>query len=225
MQDFHGYLFTNLEAVGTKSEGPVYFLQVFDRQTIRRVKVLKEVYPWEKDPTLHPFLDQKITILGDSQQDCIACRGIRADVPHAPQVDPELLELTLRLDPEAPNPLYVNKMPPGPNTTHLELTLIVKWPYRSIWWSLCPTSQVYDFFISDEDGVMKKWSDDQVFLARETPIRLIGEKEYAFTEVWELGSDIFADEGTYMATARFVAGGQSIEKRFEVKFARIEQAT
>ena len=58
---FYGYLFSKLHLIGSKSEGPSYYLQQWD---YTEVLVQKKVHPWLPDPTLHKFLNQKVTIVG-----------------------------------------------------------------------------------------------------------------------------------------------------------------
>jgi hypothetical protein len=62
MATFHGYLFSKLTAIGSKSEGPQYYLQQPD---YHELVVRKKVALWEKDPQLHPHLDSKVVIEGD----------------------------------------------------------------------------------------------------------------------------------------------------------------
>ena len=59
---FDGYLFSKLALIGTKSEGPAYFLQQWD---YREIPVDKRSFPWMPDPELHPFLNKKVTISGE----------------------------------------------------------------------------------------------------------------------------------------------------------------
>jgi hypothetical protein len=61
MARFDGYLFSKLALIGTKSEGPSYFLQQWD---YREIPVVKRSFPWKPDPELHRFLDRKVTIWG-----------------------------------------------------------------------------------------------------------------------------------------------------------------
>ena len=61
MERFDGYLFSKLHLIGSKSEGPTYFLQQFD---YKEYKVIKHAQLWEEDPELHKFLARKVTIEG-----------------------------------------------------------------------------------------------------------------------------------------------------------------
>ena len=68
MTVFNGYLFSKLAAIGTKSEGPKYFLQQAD---YHELVVCKKVEHWQKDPVLHPHLDFKVVIEGELLPDGI----------------------------------------------------------------------------------------------------------------------------------------------------------
>lgn len=61
MEKLAGYLFAKLDAIGTRSEGPVYYLQQYD---YKEHVVIKQVNLWEEDPVLHPLIAQKIVLLG-----------------------------------------------------------------------------------------------------------------------------------------------------------------
>lgn len=68
MEKFDGYLFSKLDNIGSRSEGPKYFLQYFDyNESI----VEKKVALFQKDPTLHEFLNKKVTIVGELGHDGI----------------------------------------------------------------------------------------------------------------------------------------------------------
>jgi hypothetical protein len=58
---YDGYLFAKLDKIGTKSEGPVYYLQLFDNKD---VCIKKKSELWENDPVLHNCLGKKVTITG-----------------------------------------------------------------------------------------------------------------------------------------------------------------
>jgi hypothetical protein len=74
MANFNGYLFSKLGAVGTKSEGPVYFLQHFDSKN--DYSILKHATLFQKDEMLHPFLNTKVSIVGDLVNGMIEYRSI-----------------------------------------------------------------------------------------------------------------------------------------------------
>jgi hypothetical protein len=63
MAIYNGYLFSRLGAVGTMSEGPIYYIQHFESN--REYQVRKHSNLWENDADLHPFLNRKVTIEGE----------------------------------------------------------------------------------------------------------------------------------------------------------------
>ena len=79
MATFHGYLFSKLTAIGSKSEGPQYYLQQPD---YHELVVRKQVQLWQKDPRLHPHLDSKVVIEGNLTSTGIVYTSINADHSH-----------------------------------------------------------------------------------------------------------------------------------------------
>ncbi len=75
MESFTGYLFCKLDEFGTRSEGPVYFLQQDDYADIL---VQKRAHPWELDLTLHPHVDKMVQLLGEMGKAGISYEGIKA---------------------------------------------------------------------------------------------------------------------------------------------------
>jgi hypothetical protein len=73
MDKFDGYLFAKLKDIGSWSEGPQYFLQLFDYDEI---PIIKHVDPWEDDPELHSFLGSKVSIQGELDGNSIAYENI-----------------------------------------------------------------------------------------------------------------------------------------------------
>lgn len=68
MNDYKGFLFSKLEAIGSKSEGPVYFIQQFD---YLEIKIVKNANPWEQDPVLQKYLGSKVEINGHLESGCL----------------------------------------------------------------------------------------------------------------------------------------------------------
>jgi len=211
MQRFDGYLFAKLLLIGSYSEGPGYILQQWD---YKELPVIKKVYPWEEDPELHKFLAKKVTIMGKMMEEGIEYKEITELKPA------EVEEKKLKLELKVPEVLWVNKMPgPGPEKQYMPLTLIVEWPYRSIWHGTCPTSQIYDFMIEKDGKTIWKWSDGRVFLQVITPVIIPGGRPIEYPVVWEFSPDEIKEEGTYTAKSLFIASNQTVEKEFEIKFA------
>jgi len=61
---YGGYLFCKLENIGTKSEGPSYYLQQWDNS---EVHIIKNGILWQNDPQLDEHLNTKVTITGTIQ--------------------------------------------------------------------------------------------------------------------------------------------------------------
>lgn len=211
MARFDGYLFSKLHLIGSKSEGPAYFLQQFD---YKEIAVVKQAHLWKEDPKLHKFLATKVTIVGQMTPAGIRYKDI---MRYKPARKERGLEVLLKLGVDV---LWVNKMPPGPQPPQfMDLTLQVKWPYRSIWEGWCPTTQIYDFSIEYKGKTIWRWSDGKVFGQVMTPVRIPGGRFHEFAETWKFNPNDIKSEGTYTARALFVASGQEASKDFEVKFS------
>lgn len=59
---FDGYLFSKLSAIGSKSEGPSYWLQQWD---YKELAIVKHAKAWQDDPALRKLLGTKVTIIGE----------------------------------------------------------------------------------------------------------------------------------------------------------------
>ena len=217
MAKFDGYLFSKLHLIGSKSEGPIYILQRWDYS---ENPVIKKAMVFQEDPNLHKFLGKKVTIEGAFGQDGIRYEKI-SDLSPVPEIEKEAFEphkLEVALKPEH-EVLWVNKMPPQPKPQGMNLTLLVKWPYRSIWHGMCPTSQIYDFFIEKDGKIIWQWSKGQMFLMVFTPVNIPGGDPVEYSVQWSFSSEEIQAEGDYLARAVFIASGQEATKAFQVKFA------
>ena len=58
---YSGYLFAKLDNIGTKSEGPSYYLQQFDNSEIH---IIKNGILWQHDAELDNYLNTKVMITG-----------------------------------------------------------------------------------------------------------------------------------------------------------------
>jgi len=67
MDEISGILSAEIVAKGTKSEGPIYYIQPLDDYANRWSKILvrKQVHLWQNDPVLHKFIDKKVLIIGE----------------------------------------------------------------------------------------------------------------------------------------------------------------
>jgi hypothetical protein len=216
MERFDGYLFSKLHLIGSKSEGPTYFLQQFD---YREYKVIKHAQLWEEDPELHKFLARKVTIEGSMSYSGLVYEKIMDYKPMKVEEEKRLV-VDLKLGADI---LWVNKMPPRPQPSQgMDLTLLVKWPYRSIWEGHCPSTQIYDFFIEHEGKTIWTWSQGKAFAQVITPVYIPGNDFHEFSEVWKINPDDLESEGTYTARAIFIASGQEVSKDFEVKEVHVK---
>ena len=210
LEVFHGYLFSKLHLIGSFSEGPTYYLQKFG---YKEIPIQKHTHLWERDPKLHKFLGEKVTIAGEIKEGKIYY--VKIEGP-SESPDQNNLEVVLKFSADT---LWVNKMPPGTNPPQtLDLTLLVKWPYRSVWRGECPTTQLYDFSIEYKENTIWKWSDGHVFDEVNTPISIPGGNVYEFKETWKINPDDIEFEGTYTAKVIFIASGQEVVQKFTIKF-------
>lgn len=217
MARFDGYLFSKLHLIGTRSEGPIYLLQHWDYS---ENPVIKQTELWQEDPNLHKFLGKKVTIDGAFGQDGIRYDQI-SDLSPEPEkakglAEPHKLEVSLKLEHEI---LWVDKEPPQPKPQGMNLTLLVQWPYRSIWQGMCGTSQIYDFFIEKNGKIIWQWSKSQMFIMVMIPVNIPGGDPVEFSVRWSFSSAEILAEGDYLARAVFVASRQEATKAFQVKFA------
>ena len=68
MDEIRGIHFAETVAKGTKSEGPMYYLQPLDDYANRWSKILvrKKTHLWQNDPVLHKYIDKKVLILEET---------------------------------------------------------------------------------------------------------------------------------------------------------------
>lgn len=218
MGKFEGYLFSKLHLIGSKSEGPSYFLQQW---SYNEIPVVKKTMLWEEDPVLHKYLAKEVMIEGKLHSNRIYYEKIRELKRRTAEEPENKLKLDLKFEGLDKNILWVNKQPsPGPSVEQsMGLILLVKWPYRSVWHGLCPTSQIYDFFIEKEDMIIWKWSEGKAFNMVLTPVWVPGGDFITFPVTWYFSPDEIEHEDTYTVCAIFIASGQEICKDFEIKFA------
>ena len=68
MKELSGFLFSKLGRINSRSEGPDYFLQQFDRSARpiveKVIPIHKEVSPFQEDPILQKHLAMEVTVCG-----------------------------------------------------------------------------------------------------------------------------------------------------------------
>lgn len=219
LEHFEGYLCAKLQLLGSRSEGPQYFLQ--DKEG-KEIHVLKKVHLWEKDPALHACLGEQVTLLGRlRKEEHKRRRGIEyTAVLNAAKPLNLGLKLSLKED-----ILWVDKMLPAvpefpPVMKNMALYFSVQWPYRSIWEEEIPSSQFFDFWIENPRGEnIWQWSKSMLFLDEPIKVSVPGGSPYEFKIPWFYYEDAIVQEGMYVIRAKFMASGQEIRKPFWVKFA------
>ncbi|MBU0501363.1 MAG: hypothetical protein KJ558_00985 [Gammaproteobacteria bacterium] len=218
MKAFQGFLFSKLQAIGTRSEGPGYYMQQFD---YCEIPIAKQAEPWREDPLLQQALSTKVSISGK-----IADGELHYDAinPYSPptgteaDVEAELPSLKITLIPEA-GELWLDLMPPSPPPRPFKITLELEWPYRSIWQGICPTSQLYDFFVEFDGKCIWQWSEGRAFMDVLTPVAIPGGSPHPFTEIWIIEPGTLPAEGLYTIRGLFIASGQEAERQVQIRFA------
>jgi len=211
---FDGFVFSKLRAIGSKSEGPAYYLQQWDYEEIA---IAKKTHLWQEDPALQQYLGKKATIEGKLNHDVLDYEKIGDYLP--PKHSDLHNKLEIRVKPET-DVLWVDKMPGLEIPQSMTLTLLAKWPYRSIWKGMCPTAQTHDFSIERKGETLWQWSKDKVFAQALTPVEVPGGKFMNFAgETWYFYPGEIKSEGIYTARAKFIATGQEAIATFEIRFA------
>jgi hypothetical protein len=223
-----GYLYARLHALGSKSEGPLYYLQL---RSGKEVLVLKKVRPWENDPVLHPWLGQQVCVFG---KDCRVEMGetIRPGIEYtwlSNHDDPLKMQFRLGLK---DNTLWVDKQPSPhssfpPEMKKMKVGLSLQWPYRkdadakrSVWSGTAPTSQLYDFWIEDPKGqTIWQWSKSMWFRNKPTEVHVEGGSPHEVRIPWFYFEEALTEPGIYVVRARFIPSDQEIRMAFNVKFA------
>ncbi|HRF38598.1 MAG TPA: BsuPI-related putative proteinase inhibitor [Saprospiraceae bacterium] len=218
IKTFEGYLFAKLNAIGSKSEGPSYYLQQHDG---KEIPVVKRVAPWMKYPLLHACVGQKVALLGKMTKVAVAEKsGIHCGYV-LNLVEPLVMGLDIDLKEDT---LWINKMPgPAmeypPQMKSIKIKLSVTWPFRSIWHGECPSSQLFDFGIENPEGkTIWRWGQCMMFKPEPTKVQIPGASPKSVTAPWQYFEDAITVEGLYVAKAEFIASGQVIRKPFWVKF-------
>lgn len=210
MAEFAGFLFSKLFRIGTRSEGPEYFLQDLQQQENNlELEIKKQVELWQEDPRLQLFLGHKVTIRGE-----LVDGQLNYELMH-PYDRPEPLILQLQLEQDT---LRLNKGHLPSRPLPFEIRLLVHWPYRSIWTGVVPTTQIYDFFVEQDGQVLWQWSCGQTFDPQETQVQILGGSPRPFPVVWMFDPDQIEAEGFYLIRGSFLASDQTVEKWLEIRF-------
>lgn len=68
MTSFKGFVYSKLHAIGTKSEGPSYYLQTYSPSGEELKMKYHEVNPWEPDKDLEKMVNHKVKVEGDLEK-------------------------------------------------------------------------------------------------------------------------------------------------------------
>lgn len=64
--EISGKLISRLSGVGTKSEGPIYFICPTDKyEKWKEIQIWTKVMRWMKDPVLHELIGKQVTVKGE----------------------------------------------------------------------------------------------------------------------------------------------------------------
>ena len=211
MSEFPGFLYSQLRRIGSKSEGPEYFLQDFLHGEDNMVfEVGKEVDLWQEDPRLQPYLGQRVSLQGEFVDDKLSYKSVH------PYQEPEQLVLKLQLEKDT---LWLNKEFPVSRPLPFEIRLLVYWPFRGIWERLIETTQIYDFSVERDGKVIWQWSHDQSFDTRMTKVQVLGGAYRSFPAIWMIDPHQIEVEGVYLVRGHFLASDQTAENWLEIRFA------
>ncbi len=213
MATFAGYLFSKLQGIGSRSEGPLYCLQQWDYQEL---VIDKKTWPWEIDPELHKFLNKKVTIEGTLQANRIFYEKITEGITSRPSTAEMYLELDLKLERDI---IYVHQdFPPQPGLCiSFGMTLQVTNKYKHTWSGFCPTSQLYDFYIEKGKDLIWQWGRGQIFIPVITPVQVYLGIPLEYPVTWTFSPGAIKEWGDYTARAVFIASGQEISRNFKIE--------
>ncbi|MEW6388311.1 MAG: BsuPI-related putative proteinase inhibitor [Thermodesulfobacteriota bacterium] len=129
------------------------------------------------------------------------------------------LKLELDLESEV---LKVPKPPPGVPDPRQNYALALKVTnlYKHPWEGVCPTSQLYDFFIEKNGKEIWRWSKDRVFLQVITLVVIYAADPKVYRVTWSFSPEEIKSAGTYRARAIFIASKQEVFKDFQVRFGK-----
>ena len=67
LKEYIGILISKKERIGTKSEGPEYYIDLEEPNDFGQTElaIRKEVHLWQEDPVLHKFIGQKVQLQGE----------------------------------------------------------------------------------------------------------------------------------------------------------------
>jgi hypothetical protein len=192
--------------------------QVFIKETQKKSGPCAEaLVPWKSQVKIPDSTHEEVSIF------------INGKTVTKTQVQSDPLKHELKLNLKIKGPFYdetaevlsISKKPVSPTAPpqQLLISLLVEWPWRSIWKGQCPTTQLYDCFIKDPQGkVIWQWSKGMMFAQYVTDVKIEGGAPKEFQMTWNYSGEAIQEEGTYTIQAIFIATGQKISKTFKIKF-------
>lgn len=234
MTKFNGFLYAMLTEIGTRSEGPSYYLQLLEpqgRTTFYPIQKQSEL--WDIDPVLHAFLARKISINGELQDGWIHYKSM---IPYGeeligelPALDPQISKLSMGISfmgntySNEDQHLWINKMPvmggPPPFLNNLRILLDYKWLTAGEYRGQCPTSQFFEFTIhAPNNRLIWEWAKAIRFSNTNNSFELIGNQKYTFMVDWPFFNHAIDQAGDYTVTAKFLATGNILKKTLVVTF-------
>lgn len=234
MDKFNGYLYAMLAEIGSRSEGPAYYLQLLEpHRDITEYSINKKSELWDIDPVLHAFLARKISIGGELQEGLINYKTI---IPYGeeltgelPATEPTISKLSMSLSfvgntySAEDRMMWVNKMPvsggPPPLLNNLRIVLDYKWLAEGDYRGQCPSSQFFEFTIQDPNGIkIWEWGKTIRFNNTDNSFELTGRQKYTFFVDWPFFNHAIQHAGEYTVTANFLATGNILKKKLLVTF-------
>lgn len=206
MATFDGFIFSKLTQIHSKSEGPAYFLQQWN---YTEIPIIKNVEPCEDNSILNKYLGKKVTIKGVIEE-----AGIRYEELN--EYDPLSQKEELIIDVIVGANRICVPRGAAKERQHLVFLLAVDYPYRGIWQGVCPTDQLFDFFVEKEGEKIWQWSAEKKFSQVLTNVEIMGAKREYFVGVWEIYSENLPCAGTYSVSGVFLASRQEAKKEFEI---------
>jgi hypothetical protein len=127
MSIFTGYLYAILSAMGTRSEGPEYFIQISDSQEHAIAKKTTGGLRFLEDHRLHSLIGQKVRIEGEFSHDGISYDQVVPLVP-GPTVYSAITEVPRPKPAEESRHKILRQGDSGPDVLSLQQALL-KWGF------------------------------------------------------------------------------------------------
>ena len=79
--EVNGYLFSIIDRIKSKSEGPEYFVQLFEEyetfQKLKKYHIVKKAELWKADKKLQSLLGHKVLVSGNLANDMLEYSSIK----------------------------------------------------------------------------------------------------------------------------------------------------